>query len=153
MTVFIQTNRFVPGEFYSNAASFGIEPTQDSLLLIRDALRGAKSIYRKGFRYWKAGVMLNELIDAKTAPVQMFATRDPKQSARLMAAVDSVNGRFGRGMLRPAVSGVDRRWTAKAGVSIAALYDAVERAGVRTGLVLRDGAGPVFVVPPSIWSR
>jgi hypothetical protein len=36
----IQTNRFVSGEFYSNAATFGIAPTQDSLHLIRDALRG-----------------------------------------------------------------------------------------------------------------
>ena len=114
MTVFIQTNRFVPGESYSNAASFGIEPTQDSLLLIRDALRGMRSIFRPGFRYWKAGVMLNELIDATSAPVQMFPTRDPKQSARLMAAMDSVNVRFGRGTVRPVVSGVDRRWTAKA---------------------------------------
>ena len=114
MTVFIQTNRFVPGEFYSNAASFGIEPTQDTLLLIRDALRGARSIYRKGYRYWKAGIMLNELIDARTAPVQMFPTRAPELSARLMHAMDSVNGRYGRGMVRPAVSGVERRWTAKA---------------------------------------
>jgi DNA polymerase V len=31
-----------------------------------------------------------------------------------MAAMDNVNGRFGRNMIRPAVSGVDRRWTAKA---------------------------------------
>lgn len=114
MTVFIQTNRFVPGEAYSNAASFRIEPTQDSLLLILDALRGGRSIFRKGFKYWKAGVMLDELIDAKSAPAQMFPTRDPELSARLMAAMDGVNGRFGRGMIRPAVSGVDRRWTAKA---------------------------------------
>ena len=114
MTVFIQTNRFVPGEYYSNSASFGIEPTQDTLLLIRDTLRGARSLYRAGYRYWKAGVMLNELIDAKTAPVQMFPTIDPVRSARLMAAMDGVNGRFGRGMVRPAVSGIDRRWKAKA---------------------------------------
>jgi DNA polymerase V len=114
MTVFLQTNRFVPGEFYSNAAKFGLEPTQDSLSLIRDALRGVQSIFRQGYRYWKVGVMLNELIDATTAPVQMFPTRDPVKSARLMAAMDNVNGRFGRGVVRPAVSGVDRRWTAKA---------------------------------------
>ena len=114
MTVFIQTNRFVPGEAYSNAASFRIEPTQDSLLLIRDALRGVRSIFRPGFKYWKAGVMLNELVDATTAPLQMFPTGDPVKAARLMATLDSLNGRFGRGMVRPAVSGLDRRWTAKA---------------------------------------
>ncbi len=112
MTVFIQTNCFVPGKFYSNAASFGIESTQDTILLIRDALRGALSLFRNGFKYWKAGVMLNELIDATTAPVQMFPTCDPVKSARLMAAMVNVNGRFGRGMVQPAVSGVERRWTA-----------------------------------------
>ena len=114
MTVFIQTNRFVPGEFYGNAATFGIEPTQDSFALLRDALRGVRSIYREGYRYWKAGVMLNDLIDAATAPQQMFPSADPVRSVRLMQTIDGINGRFGRGMVRPAVSGVERRWTAKA---------------------------------------
>jgi DNA polymerase V len=114
MTVFIQTNRFVPGEFYSNAATFGLEPTQDSFALIRDALRGVRSIFRPGYRYWKAGVMLNDLIDAGTAPAQMFPSRDPVRSARLMATMDCLNGRFGRGMVRPAVSGIERRWKSRA---------------------------------------
>lgn len=114
MTVFIQTNRFIQGEFYSNAATFGLEPTQDTFGLIRDALRGCRSIFRPGYRYWKAGVMLNDLTDAGTAPVQMFPSRDPVKSAQLMAAMDGINGRFGRGMVRPAVSGVERRWAAKA---------------------------------------
>ena len=114
MTVFIQTNRFAEGEFYSNAAGFGLEPTQDSFALIPDALRGARAIFRPGHRYWKAGVMLNELIDAKTAPAQMFPSRDPVKSARLMNAMDNINGRFGRGMIRPAVSGTERRWSVKA---------------------------------------
>lgn len=114
MTVFIQTNRFIVGEFYSNAATFGLEPTQDTFALIRDALRGCRSIFRPGYRYWKAGVMLNDLIDATTAPAQMFPSRDPVKSARLMATMDGINGRFGRGMIRPAVSGIERRWKAKA---------------------------------------
>ena len=114
MTVFIQTNRFVQEEFYSNAATFGLEPTQDTFALIRDALRGARSIFRAGKRYWKAGVMLNDLQDARTAPVQLFPSCDPVRSAKLMGVMDSLNGRFGRGMVRPAVSGVDRRWSAKA---------------------------------------
>lgn len=57
--------------------------------------------------------MLNDLQDAKTAPVQLFPSRDPVRSARLMATTDCLNGRFGRGMVRPAVSGVERRWAAK----------------------------------------
>ena len=113
MTVFIQTNRF-KGDFYSNAATFGLEPTQDTLALIRDALRGARGLFRPGYLYWKAGVMLTDLIDARTAPRQMFPSLDPERSARLMQTLDSVNGRWGRGTLRPAVTGMERRWTAKA---------------------------------------
>ncbi len=59
--------------------------------------------------------MLNDLHDAAAAPVQLFPSRDPVRSAALMAAMDSLNGRFGRGMIRPAVSGIDRRWKAKEG--------------------------------------
>jgi DNA polymerase V len=71
----------------------------DTLALIRDALRGLRSIYVPGHKYWKAGVMLNDVIEAKSAPAQMFPSRDPRQSARLMATMDAVNGRFGRGTI------------------------------------------------------
>ena len=114
MTVFIQTNRFKPDDYYGNATTFGIEPSQDTFSLIADALRGTRSIWRQGLRYWKAGVMLIDLIDATTAPAQFFPTRDPVESAKVMQAMDSLNQRFGRGCIRPAVAGVDRKWVAKA---------------------------------------
>ena len=113
MTVFIQTNRF-KADFYSRTAMFGLEPTQDTFALVGAAVRGCRSIFRPGLPYWKAGVMLGELTDAATAPVQMFPSRDPVKSARLMATLDNINGRFGRGMVRPAGSGPSRRWAAKA---------------------------------------
>jgi DNA polymerase V len=74
----------------------------------------ASSAVSVRYSYWKAGVMLNDLVAARSAPAQMFPTRDPQKSARLMSAMDSLNGRFGRGNVRPAVTGVERRWTAKA---------------------------------------
>jgi len=114
MTVFIQTNRFVTGDYYGNAASFRIEPTQDTFSLIQDALRGTRSIWQPDRKYWKAGVMLNELIDATTAPAQMFPTKDPVLSAKVMATMDSLNQRFGRGCVRPAVAGTQKKWTARA---------------------------------------
>ncbi|WP_348269174.1 DUF4113 domain-containing protein [Edaphobacter sp. DSM 109919] len=58
--------------------------------------------------------MLNELIDAKASSAQMFPPRDPQKSARLMNAMDNISGRLGPGMVIPAVSGIDRRWRAKA---------------------------------------
>ena len=87
---------------------------QNTFSMIADALRGARSIWKSGWRYWKAGVMLNELIDATTAPEQIFPTRNPALSAKVMQTMDSLNQRFGRGCIRPAVSGVERKWVAKA---------------------------------------
>ena len=40
----------------------------------------------------------------------LFPTRDPAKSTRLMAALDAVNARFGRGTLRPLSSGLARPW-------------------------------------------
>jgi DNA polymerase V len=104
----------VPGDFYSNAATIGLEPTQDSFVLIKDALYGARSIFQPGLRYWRAGVMLNDLQEAKSAAPVLFPSHDPVSSDRLMRAMDGVNRRFGRGTVRPAVSGIERRWKAKA---------------------------------------
>ncbi len=40
----------------------------------------------------------------------VFPSRDPAKSARLMAALDAVNARFGRGALRPLSTGRARPW-------------------------------------------
>ena len=38
----------------------------------------------------------------------VFPSRAPEKSARLMAALDAVNARFGRGALRPLATGIAR---------------------------------------------
>lgn len=43
----------------------------------------------------------------------MFDARDRDQSDRLMAALDAVNGKFGRGSLIPASAGIKRDWQTK----------------------------------------
>lgn len=114
MTVFIQTNRFVKTEIYCNYATFAIEPTQDTLALTEDALRGVWTIWRDGFKYWKAGIIAHDLIPVKQSNLDLFPSRDPVQSEKLMTAMDGINAKFGRGMLRPAVSGTLRAWETKA---------------------------------------
>jgi DNA polymerase V len=114
MTVFIQTNRFVKTEIYCNYATFAIEPTQDTLALTKDALRGVRSIWREGFKYWKAGILAHDLIPVKNSNLDFLPSRDPIQSEKLMTTMDGINAKFGNGMLRPAVSGTVRSWETKA---------------------------------------
>ena len=79
-------------------------PSADTRVLIAQALRLVKGIYRSGYRYTKAGVMLVDL-QQPAGPGQALAQAsldigepppDARAGARLMAALDAVNERFGR---------------------------------------------------------
>ncbi len=74
-----------------------------------------RPLWRNGYRYFKVGVVLDDLRDAATEPRSLFPTRDPARSARLMAALDAVNARFGRGALRPLATGLARPWGTRHG--------------------------------------
>ena len=102
MQVFLRTNEFNNDPRYNNQATFGIEPSADSRALIANAVQAASNMWRDGFRYAKAGVVLLDLYHAEELPAaDMFATRDPEKSKKVMAALDALNGRFGRETVRP----------------------------------------------------
>lgn len=116
--VFVQTNRFKEDEPQYNAGITVplVDGTDDTLVLTAAALKGLLAIFRPGFRYKKAGVMLTLLSDKDARQATLFddpTTRE--KSARMMAAMDAVNREFGRGTLRSGASGVAQRWAMRAG--------------------------------------
>lgn len=111
MAVFLQTNPHKPDEpWHSGQRAGRIEATSDTIALISEAIRMLRPLWRSGHRYFKAGVILNDLVEASRQPRVLFATRDPVQSAKLMTALDAVNARYGRGTLRPLATGIERSW-------------------------------------------
>ena len=114
MLVFLHTNQHSDDPWHSGQRSARIEPTSDTGALIGEAVRLLRAIWRPGFRYYKAGIMLTELVPVAAQPAQLFPTRDPMRSARAMAALDAVNMRFGKDTLRPLATGLNRTWTARA---------------------------------------
>jgi len=115
--VFVLTNRFKEDEPQYNA---GItvpmdDATDDTLVLTSAALRGLAAIFRPGFRYKKAGVMLTLLSDKGARQATLFD--DPvarAKSEKLMEAMDAINREFGRGTLRSGASGIVQRWAMRA---------------------------------------
>jgi DNA polymerase V len=75
------------------------------------ALRGLESIYRAGYQYKKAGVIVSGLVPSNTIQYNLFYPTDEDRHTRLMTAMDKVNDREGRDVLRVAEQGFDRRWT------------------------------------------
>ncbi|MFS0735596.1 Y-family DNA polymerase [Sphingomonas sp. 1P06PA] len=102
MQVFMRTNEFNSDPKYSNSVTFEVEPTADSFALIGSATRAARLMWRDGYRYFKAGIVLLDLYQPGELPVtDLFASGDPSKSAALMGALDAINGRYGRESVRP----------------------------------------------------
>lgn len=80
----------------------------DTLRLTQAALWGLERIYRPGYAYQKAGVVLMALGDAAVQQADMFSP--VRDNPKLMAVMDRINGTWGRGTLRSAATGVDSAW-------------------------------------------
>jgi DNA polymerase V len=101
VTVFINTSRFDPSPQYSNSATSELAYSTDSTEeLLGWARKALERIYRPGYRYKKAGVMLNRLTPAEGLSVRLFGDGRFEKSRQLMKAVDEINARFGRGAIR-----------------------------------------------------
>jgi len=78
------------------------------------AIKGLKEIYKKGFRYKKAGVMLGLMTDKPLVQSSLFEDHQAKgKSVRLMKTLDSINARYGSKSLRVAATGTDESWKMK----------------------------------------
>lgn len=110
--VFIQTNRFNKDEQYNAGLTVPMsEPTDDTLALTAAALAGLEVMYRSGYRYKKAGVMLTLLSDKHARQASIFDNLVVTQrSTKLMAALDMINRDHGRGTVRSGVSGFTQHW-------------------------------------------
>lgn len=111
MTVCLTTNEFEEGPQYNNALTLKLPVVTDSTAdLIRAALQGIRAIYRDGYLYKKAGVMLTGLVPTSQTQADLFDGQDRKKSKRLMTALDAVNDRWGAGTLHYASSGITKAW-------------------------------------------
>lgn len=116
--VFVRTNPFKEHERQYNAGLTVplLNPDDDTRVLIRAALKGLQMIYRAGYKYKKAGIMLTLLSDKTTQQGALFSEAvGGQRSADLMAAMDSINREFGRNTIRTAVSGITNTWAMRSG--------------------------------------
>ena len=114
--VFVETNRFKESDTQYNAGKTMplLTPSDDTRTLSQAALNGLGAIFRPGYRYKKAGIMLTLLSDRNTGQGALFdAVDDRGRSRRLMAAMDAVNREYGRNTLRSAAQGVTSRWATR----------------------------------------
>jgi DNA polymerase V len=113
VTVFARTSPFAPG-FSSGAVTVRLAlPSNDTAALLAAALPLVERLHRPHRRWQKAGVLLQDLQPVEQLQhhllVPLTAAEQRRREA-LMAAVDRLNGRYGRGTVQWAACGLRPAW-------------------------------------------
>lgn len=112
--VYIRTNVFKPDEpQYQRAMAVPLPaPTDDTRVLTGWALGILRKIFRPGFAYHKAGIMLLDLVPQHQRQATLFETADgeSERAQALMQVLDEINARYGRRTLKFAAEGLARPW-------------------------------------------
>lgn len=110
--VSIRTGMFNPEEAkFANGVVVDLPyPTDDVRLLTKTAVDALERIYRPGFNYSKAEILLLNLCKPGEYTEDLFAASQPVEAANLMGVLDRINGRWGRGTLRSASVPANPAW-------------------------------------------
>jgi DNA polymerase V len=102
--VSIRTGMFNPEEAkYANGALVELPyPTNDVRLMTKAATEAVNRLFRPGFRYSKAEVLLMDLRQPGEFTDDLFAHSQPAMADKVMSVLDEINGRWGKGVLRVA---------------------------------------------------
>lgn len=100
--VSIRTGMFNPEEAkYANGVMVELPyPTDDVRLLTQAASAAVDAVFRPGYAYSKAEVMLLNLCQRGEYTDDLFAASQPASSERTMQVLDAINKKWGRGTLR-----------------------------------------------------
>ena len=112
MTVFIRTSPFQnKGIFYSNSKTIDFPiATNNSIEIVKNALEGLDLIYKDGFKYQKAGIILSGLSDSEKGNSLFKSTKD-ERIKNLMQSIDNTNYRYGRSTISLASAGINKKWS------------------------------------------
>lgn len=112
ISIFITTNKFKDVPQYDNNASFRFtNPTAYTPDFIAIALKILRRIYRPGFFYKKAGVMLSDITSENNLPYDIFTPLyldTPKKE--IMVVMDKINNTYGENTLFSCSHGVKKKW-------------------------------------------
>lgn len=89
-------------------------PTDDTISIVKAALSVVRQIFKPGYAYQKAGVVLTNLTPADSQQLQLFApTGQKEKSKKLMDLLDATNAVMGQKTLYLASEGHDESWRMK----------------------------------------
>ncbi len=111
LMVFLHTNGFrndIP-QYSQNIVMKLPFPTNSSIELVQFATEGLNRIFRTGYKYKKAGVIVMDFTPEETRQISMFANTNPKHKI-IMNVIDNINHTMGQQKVKLAGQALDRTW-------------------------------------------
>ena len=114
ITVFVRTSPFQRDfGYYSNAKTVDFPiATNNSIEIVKTALTALETIFKNGYRYQKAGVLLTGLSN-DDGKKNLFSSEKDEKINILMRSIDNTNYRYGRSAISLASAGVQKKWNMK----------------------------------------
>jgi len=111
ITVFVRTSPFQRNfSYYSNAKTIDFPiATNNSIEIVKTAVSILEKIFKNGYQYQKAGVMLAGLRN-DDGRKNLFSSEKDEKIKSLMQSIDNTNYRYGRSTLSLASAGVHKKW-------------------------------------------
>ena len=98
--IFLKTNKFNKGRQHNEGIVLGLStPCSDTAQILRLVTTAVDAIYKSGYLYQKAGIMLLDLIPATTNQGDFFQNTNSSASDKRMHIIDSLNKKFGPGTI------------------------------------------------------
>lgn len=102
VTVFVQTNRFrqdLP-EYRNAMTQILPNPTNSSIIIGRAVNELFEAIFKEGFHYKKAGVIVNDFVPEDQRLISLFEEDTQNQHLPVMKAMDAMNKKYGKDKVR-----------------------------------------------------
>lgn len=103
LVVFAFTNRFkedAPQSYGSVHIPF-VEPTDDHRAIVSSSAAATRELYKRGYGYKKAGVVITDLVPRNAVSQSLFGDRcAAEREQRLSTAIDTINNTFGSGAVK-----------------------------------------------------
>jgi DNA polymerase V len=113
LQVLIQTNvHRTQDKQYSRSVTLKLPmATSSTRKIICVALRGLDIIFREGYHFKKAGVIVLDIVPEEQVQQSLFEVpEDNKKEGQVMRSLDNLNNRFGKDLVRFASQGYGKKW-------------------------------------------
>ena len=111
LMVFIQTNAYRKEQTQYNKSITIKLPfaTNSSITISKYATKALTLLYKKGYQYKKAGVIVMGITPTNTKQLNLFVNENPKHK-KLMKVMDKINGNYGEDVLKLANQNLEKTW-------------------------------------------